>query len=347
MWDPAAGRTVPLVNAARPGRREKYQYNPASGRPPCSAASRQAVLPQSARVRPTPHNRTTRRTARRPPSDSALLLTLFELGREVTSVLDLDELLEKIPQLIARLTEFHAFAVYLLDDKRGDLRIAYSVGYPDETRRTLRMKLGQGHRRDRRCARGGDARGRRDGRSLATSTPCRGRARSWSCRCGGRSASSAPNLLSSKPGQFTERDEAILRQFGAHVAVALENARLFDRERQYSATLETLAEIGQEVASILDLDELLERIAVLARRLVDYRTFGILLLNEAAGELEMKLAIRYGDKLNLPKVKLGAGIVGLRGPAPRGGARARCLGGPALHPASSRTADRSWRSRCW
>jgi sigma-B regulation protein RsbU (phosphoserine phosphatase) len=92
--------------------------------------------------------------------------------------------------------------------------------------------------------------------------------------------------------------------------VALENARLFDRERQYSATLETLAEIGQEVASILDLDELLERIAVLARRLIDYRTFGILLLNEAAGELEMKLAIRYGDKLNLPKVKLGAGIVG-------------------------------------
>ena len=120
----------------------------------------------------------------------------------------------------------------------------------------------------------------------------------------------ALNLLSSRPEQFTERDEAILRQFGAHVAVALENARLFDRERQYSATLETLAEIGQEVASILDLDELLERVAVLARRLIDYRTFGILLLNDAAGELEMKLAIRYGDKLNLPKVRLGAGIVG-------------------------------------
>ena len=43
-----------------------------------------------------------------------LLVTLFELGREVTSVLDLDELLEKIPQLIARLTPFKAFAVWLL-----------------------------------------------------------------------------------------------------------------------------------------------------------------------------------------------------------------------------------------
>ncbi len=44
--------------------------------------------------------------------------------------------------------------------------------------------------------------------------------------------------------------------------------------------------------------------------MIDYRTFGILLLNETAGELEMKLAIRYGNKLTLPTVKLGAGIVG-------------------------------------
>ena len=38
------------------------------------------------------------------------LTTLFALGREVTSVLDLNELLPKIPQLIARLTKFAAFA---------------------------------------------------------------------------------------------------------------------------------------------------------------------------------------------------------------------------------------------
>ncbi|HZA35109.1 MAG TPA: GAF domain-containing SpoIIE family protein phosphatase [Vicinamibacterales bacterium] len=245
-----------------------------------------------------------------PASDSALLLTLFELGREVTSVLDLDELLEKIPQLIARLTEFSAFAVYLLDEKLGDLRIAYSVGYPEETRRSLRVKLGEGIV--------GTAAERGEAMRVGDVT---GDPRYVDAVPGTRSELVVPlrrkkrvigalNLLSSKPGQFTDRDEAILRQFGAHVAVALENARLFDRERQYSATLETLAEIGQEVASILDLNELLERIAVLARRLIDYRTFGILLLNEAAGELEMKLAIRYGNKLSLPTVKLGAGIVG-------------------------------------
>ena len=69
--------------------------------------------------------------------DTEILSTLFELGREVTSVLDLDELLAKIPQLIARLTSFNAFSVYLLDDRRQELRIAYAVGYPEETVKTL------------------------------------------------------------------------------------------------------------------------------------------------------------------------------------------------------------------
>ena len=130
------------------------------------------------------------------------------------------------------------------------------------------------------------------------------------------------------------------------MAVALENARLFDRERQYSATLETLAEIGHEVASILELDELLEHIAVLARRLVDYRTFGILLLNEAAQELEIKLAIRYEDRAEPAQGQGGRRHRRLRGAAQAAGDRARRVGGPAVHPRSCPTAARSSRSRC-
>ena len=239
-----------------------------------------------------------------------LLVTLFELGREVTAVLDLHELLEKIPQLIARLTSFQAFAVYLIDPKRGDLHIAYSVGYPDEARSSFRLAVGQGI----------VGRAVAEGNALlvddVTKDP-----RYLEAVPGSRSELVVPlrrqnkvigalNLLGPSPGQFTERDEAILRQFGAHVAVALENARLFERERQYSATLETLAAIGHEVASILDLDVLLERLAILVKRLVDYRTFGILLLNESTRELEMKLAVRYGDKMRIPPVKLGTGITG-------------------------------------
>src|SRR5690348_11413368 len=82
-----------------------------------------------------------------PPAPASLrdiVVTLFELGREVTSVLDLEELLQKIPQLVSRLTRFNAFAAYMLDEKAGELAIAYSVGYPEEVARRLRIKVGEG-----------------------------------------------------------------------------------------------------------------------------------------------------------------------------------------------------------
>src|SRR6185295_5307428 len=107
-----------------------------------------------------------------------------------------------------------------------------------------------------------------------------------------------------------ERDAAVLRQFAAHVATALVNARLFERQRQDAEAFETLAEIGREVAALLDLDKLLQRITELAPRLVEYRTFGIVLLNEATQMLELKVGVQYGEKVELPTVKLGDGLVG-------------------------------------
>jgi sigma-B regulation protein RsbU (phosphoserine phosphatase) len=120
----------------------------------------------------------------------------------------------------------------------------------------------------------------------------------------------ALNLLAETTDAFTSQDEALLRQFAAHVAVAIENARLFKAERQYVDTLETLAEIGREMASILDLDVLLTRIASLTKRLIDYRTFGILLLDETTQQLDIKHAVRYGDEDTSKSVRLGQGLVG-------------------------------------
>ena len=238
------------------------------------------------------------------------LTALFALGREVTSVLDLEELLQKIPELISRITKFKAFAVYLLDPKRSELTIAYSVGYPPDVARTLRLKVGEGlvgaavadglpllvndvHTDPRyvEAVPGSNAEMvvplRRQGRVIG-----------------------ALNLLSDNRNQFTLVDEAVLRQFGANVAVAIENARLLEHEREYTSTLETLADVSREFGSILNLDELLTRLASVTRRVVDYRTFGILLVNEETNELEMKTAVRYGDQQVPTRVKIGDGLVG-------------------------------------
>src|SRR5262245_13283073 len=66
-------------------------------------------------------------------SERDIVMTLFDLGRKVTSVIDLDELLPKIPELIRRLVPFDAFAVYFVHARRGEIGLGYAVGYPEES----------------------------------------------------------------------------------------------------------------------------------------------------------------------------------------------------------------------
>ena len=241
-------------------------------------------------------------------SEHELVTTLFDLGRQVTAVLDLDELLHKIPLLIRRLIPFEAFAVYLLDERRSELRVAYSVGYPLGGA-PQRLKPGQGL----------------VGAAVASEEPVlvndlRSDPRYVEFVPGMNSEVVVPlihkkrpigalNILSQRLDAFTSQDVSIVRQFGAHVAVALENARLYERSRLDAEAFETLAEIGRDVASILDLDELLTHVGQLTKRLIEYRTFGLFLLNDQS-ELEVKVAVKYGETVHIPRIGLGEGLVG-------------------------------------
>lgn len=245
------------------------------------------------------------------PSDAELLAILSELSREVSSVLDLDALLERIPKLISQLTQFNVFSVYLLDEQQQELAIAYAVGYPEEIVKHFTLKVGQGTVgravAEQRTILLDDV--ETDPHYLAVipgaksqlSVPLRNKGQ----------VIGALNLLSEKKAAFTERDEWILRQFGAHVAQAIATARLFESEREYAETLETLGEIGREMSAILDPDELLTRLAQLIKRVIDYRIFGIALLDEETQSLELKVTIKFGDDPRaVAPVKLGEGLVG-------------------------------------
>ena len=244
------------------------------------------------------------------PSARDLLVTLFDLAHQVTSVLDQDELFQKIHELLARVIPYDAFAVYLLDEKRGELRIAYPFGYPPGVAEHVRLKVGEGTVGTAVAERrpividdpSSDPRykGFVPGMNAALIVPLIYKTR----------VIGALNILSHQRHTFDEADIPLLKQFAAHVAVAIENARLYERERENAEVFETLAEIGSEVASILDLDELLTRIAQLIKRVIDYRTFGIMLVNEKTGVLEFKLAVNYGEFAHKTRLKLGEGLVG-------------------------------------
>jgi len=242
-------------------------------------------------------------------SERDILLTMFDLGRQVTAVLDINELYEKTPELIRRLIPFDAFAVYLFDERRNDLSIAYAVGYPSDTAQ-IRIRLSEGVVgrvvESQQALVVGDVSADPHyievvpGMASTLAVPLIYK----------KKVLGALNILSGTRDQYSEQDSVILRQFAGALAQALVNARMFERERADAAAFEMLAEIGKEVAAVLDLDQLLSNIAQLTRRVVDYRTFGILLYDEERQELEMKIAVHYGEKKVLPKVKLGEGLVG-------------------------------------
>ena len=104
------------------------------------------------------------------------------------------------------------------------------------------------------------------------------------------------DIESEEVGYFQEEQLRLLELTASRVAVAIENARLYTRVSRQAQTLAVLTEISRDLSSILDLDELLERIGHLLRRLIDYQMFSILLLNERDQVLETQFAVRFGER---------------------------------------------------
>ena len=69
------------------------------------------------------------------------------------------------------------------------------------------------------------------------------------------------DVQSTRVEAYTDYDRALLRLIAARVAVAIDNARLYRRAERQNRTLKTLRGISHEFSSILDLDELLGKIA--------------------------------------------------------------------------------------
>jgi len=119
------------------------------------------------------------------------------------------------------------------------------------------------------------------------------------------------DLQSELPGYFNEEHKRLLELTASRVAISVENARLYTRVSRQAQTLAVLNEISREITSILDLDDLLERIGQLLKRVVDFQMFTILLWNDRAERFEHRFSSRFGERIRREhNVKLGEGIIG-------------------------------------
>ena len=119
------------------------------------------------------------------------------------------------------------------------------------------------------------------------------------------------NLETHEAGRFTEEHKRLLTLIGSRMAVGIENARLYTRTTQQARTLVLLNEIARELTSILNVDELLKRIAELLSRLIDYQMFSILMVDPAGEKLQHRFSLRFQENIQLKHdVPLGDGLVG-------------------------------------
>jgi sigma-B regulation protein RsbU (phosphoserine phosphatase) len=119
------------------------------------------------------------------------------------------------------------------------------------------------------------------------------------------------DLQSEELGYFTHDHQRLLELTASRMAIAVENARLYTRVSRQAQTLTVLHEISREITSILDPDDLLERIGTLLKRVMDFQMFTILIWNDRTEQLEHRFSTRYGERVTRERnVPLGVGIIG-------------------------------------
>lgn len=247
-----------------------------------------------------------------------LLDFLLEVSRITAETLDLDQLLENVASIVKEVVPYDLFAILLWNERSQGLTIRYSIGHREEVVRRMMIPLHEGI----------------TGAAAATRAPVLVDdvtldPRYLNALDAVRSELAVPmvahgklvgvlDLQSTRLKAFSEQDRALTRLIAARVAASLENARLYRRVDRQNRTLRTLAHISQGFSSILDLDELLGKIAAATRVLINYDAFGIFLVDHQKRVLRHRFSARYDQRVHLDNIPLGKGLTGaavdLRGP---------------------------------
>lgn len=241
---------------------------------------------------------------------SELLDFLLEVAAATAQTLDLDQLMRNVAEIIHRVLPYDLFAILLYNERRKDLRIRHAAGHREEVVRSLSIALGEGvtgtaaSRREPVLV--GDVRS--DPRYLNTVDAVRTELAVPMTARG--KLVGVIDLQSTRVNAYTEYDRALMRLIAARVGIAIDNARLYRRSDRQNRTLKTLANISREFSSILDLNELLGKIASTMHGLINYDAFSILYIDHEARALRHLFSIRYDQRVNIDNVPLGKGITG-------------------------------------
>src|SRR5580700_10949597 len=239
-----------------------------------------------------------------------LLDFLLEVSTATAETLDLDRIMGNVATIVKEVIPYDLFAILLYSERHRSLSIRHAIGHREEVVKNLVLSLGEGLTGSAAATRQpvlvSDV--RKDPRylpaldavqaELAVPMLARGK------------LVGVIDLQSTHPGAYREQDRALLQLIASRVAVSIDNARLYRRVDRQNRTLKTLSHLSQEFSSILDLDELLRKIATTTRTLVAFDAFSILLLDPERKVLRHRFSERYDQRVDLDNIPLGKGLTG-------------------------------------
>ncbi|MGB7848596.1 MAG: GAF domain-containing SpoIIE family protein phosphatase [Candidatus Acidiferrum sp.] len=240
-----------------------------------------------------------------------VLATLAEIGEEVNASLDLEEVLAHAAVLIKKHIDYELFGVLMVGGDGTYLIHRFAIGYPPGLAENLKVPIGQGI----------------TGTAARTGHPVRVSDVSQDPRYinaidSVRSELAVPLMFRGKCvgvldiqsrhlDYFTKDQQNILAVLANRLAIAIENARLFQQVRTQAETLLVLNEVSREISSILDVEALLRRAAELVKRIIDYQILSIMLYDEEQQVFRHRLDVKHGQRVQ-GKLRVAAteGLVG-------------------------------------
>lgn len=202
--------------------------------------------------------------------------TSTSLGQYITSILDLDALLQTVAQLIKAQYNLYYVAIYLLDPHmEGYLMRRVGVGgsVPGQKRPQMRIRVGRegligwvaGNGRNLLV---NDV--LQDSRYIPHDLVSQTRAELDLPLRAGRRLIGVLSLQSSKTDAFDLDDVPFLQSLADQAAIAIDNAHLYQNERSARSLAETMHKMGQALAGTLEWNQVLELILGQLAELVQY-----------------------------------------------------------------------------
>ncbi|HLB49843.1 MAG TPA: GAF domain-containing protein, partial [Anaerolineales bacterium] len=121
------------------------------------------------------------------------------------------------------------------------------------------------------------------------------------------------SVQSAAVNAFSADDERLLMMLGIDAAIAIENARLFEAEREQARRLTAIGQMAQQISKSLVLDELLHRAVDLVQQTFGYYYVDVLLVDLPAGEIVLRASASPSGRRLYEGYRLKIGQQGIAG----------------------------------